>query len=636
MYRKRLKKDKQTISSKDSAAKKVSGIICCDFRLHAAWPYRIAYWFWFHMIYFPGRVISHLASFIAGIGIYPGVKTVRRFFIDHGMEAVTGETALISDDVLMYQRDVLSRASLVKEKSHLTSEDSSVVVGSGAVVLKAVTVGDSVVIKSIPKGATVVGVPVPPVHNGKNGHNELQVREIRKHFFFRKDRRTVTNNAATTQVPHDLLRLHASLARKYENVHRGQSKPSLEITALLEESYQTVADFINAPSIRNLVFYRNTTEAINSVMYALLTEFRDGDNMVTTMMEHNSNYVPWYAMCRDILPRFGINVECRIANFDQESGELDLSHMDKLIDSRTKLVCCTGASNFLGYKSPIPLIRELSRNSGYSQPDGTPGSYLLIDGAQLVPSTPVDVQQMNVDFLAFSFHKMLAPFGTGVLYAREELLDSLPPFLYGGDMIAEGQVHPESVSYNKLPWKYTAGTPNILGNIVSAQALRLILDFALKPDRWSYFRSDKKIEQAAVKLAMGKVNSYLQWLTREAIMRMADVPGIKIYGPVDVERRAPLISFNINGINPITLANKLAERGVEVRAGCHCATLAHHYLELDPPASCRLSFYIYNNIEDIEKAVDEVKRIALTTSQRTLSSYLKDHEHKLRGIRRTI
>ncbi|MDP2730731.1 MAG: aminotransferase class V-fold PLP-dependent enzyme [Dehalococcoidales bacterium] len=474
------------------------------------------------------------------------------------------------------------------------------------------------------------------MHSRNNGHNELNVREIRKHFFFRKDRRTVTNNAATTQVPYDLLRLHASLAKRYENVHRGQSKPSQEITALLEESYQTVADFLNAPSIRNLVFYRNTTEAINSVMYALLTEFRNGDNIVTTMMEHNSNYVPWYAMCRDILPRFGVNVECRIVSFDQESGELDLDHMDRLIDSRTKLVCCTGASNFLGYKSPISLIRELSRGSGYSQPNGASGSYLLIDGAQLVPSTPVDVQQMNVDFLAFSFHKMLAPFGTGVLYAREELLDSLPPFLYGGDMIAEGQVHPESVSYNKLPWKYTAGTPNILGNIVSAQALRLILDFALRPDRGSYFRSDKKIDKIAVKLAMGKVNSYLQWLTQEAMIRMVKIPGIKIYGPVEVEKRAPLISFNINGINPITLANKLAERGVEVRAGCHCATLAHHYLGLDPPASCRLSFYIYNDIEDVERAVDAVKCVALPIRQRTLFSYLKNYEHKLRGIRRII
>jgi cysteine desulfurase/selenocysteine lyase len=464
-------------------------------------------------------------------------------------------------------------------------------------------------------------LPVDHIHNRKNGHDEFNVRDIRKHFFFRQDRRTVTNNAATTQVPSDLLRLHASLARKYENVHRGQSKPSLEITALLEESYQTVANFINAPSIRNLVFYRNTTEAINSVMYALLTEFRNGDNLVTTMMEHNSNYVPWYAMCRDILPRFGVNVECRIAGFDQESGELDLNHMDRLIDRKTKLVCCTGASNFLGSKNPISLIRELTRNSGYSQPDGTIGSYLLIDGAQLVPSTPVDVQQMDVDFLAFSFHKMLAPFGTGALYAREELLESLPPFLYGGDMIAEGQVHPESVSYNQLPWKYTAGTPNILGNIVSAQALRLVLDFALKPSKDTYFGTDRKIDQMAVKLAMGKVNSYLQWLTQEAMVRMINIPGIKIYGPVAVEKRAPLISFNIDGINPMTLANKLAESGVEVRAGCHCATLAHHYLGLNPPASCRLSFYIYNNIEDVEKAVDAVKRIVLTSRQRTLSSY---------------
>ena len=451
----------------------------------------------------------------------------------------------------------------------------------------------------------------PDLPHRNNGHNDLNAREIRKHFFFTQARRTVTNNAATTQVPGDLLRLYAHLAGRYENVHRGQSKPSLETTALLEQAYQTVADFLNAPSIRNLAFYRSTTEAINSVMYALMPEFRGGDNLVTTMMEHNSNYVPWYAMCREILPRFGINVECRIANFDRESGELDLGHMANLIDSRTKLVCCTGASNFLGSKNPLQIIRELASGSDYSQPDGTSGSYLLVDGAQLVPSTPIDVQQLDADFLAFSFHKMLAPFGAGVLYAREAPLGSMRPFLYGGDMIAEGQVYPGSVSYNQLPWKYAAGTPNILGNIVSAQALRLILDFALNRGRYYYFRSDRRIDRAKVKTAMGRVDSYLQWLTHEAIRKLVDIPGIKIYGPVGAEKRAPLISFNIDGINPIALAQGMAEYGVEARAGCHCATLAHHYLGLDPPASCRLSFYIYNNIQDVEKAVDIVKRVAL-------------------------
>jgi cysteine desulfurase/selenocysteine lyase len=171
------------------------------------------------------------------------------------------------------------------------------------------------------------------------------------------------------------------------------------------------------------------------------------------MMEHNSNYVPWYAMCRDILPRLGRRVDYRLARFDPGSGELDLDHLASLIDARTKLVCCSGASNFLGTRNPLAAVRALAGASGYPQPGGERRSYLLVDGAQLVPGSFTDVQALDVDYLAFSCHKMLAPFGIGVLYAREHLLDASLPFLYGGDMIAEGQVFPERVEYNALHWR---------------------------------------------------------------------------------------------------------------------------------------------------------------------------------------
>jgi cysteine desulfurase/selenocysteine lyase len=259
------------------------------------------------------------------------------------------------------------------------------------------------------------------------------------------------------------------------------------MTAQFEESYDTIAQVIGAPGRASIALYWNTTEAINAVMYSLLTEFRDGDNVVTTMMEHNSNYVPWYALCREILPRLGRRVDYRLARFDPDSGELDTGHLASLIDARTKLVCCTGASNFLGTRNPLGTIRALADASGYPQPDGARRSYLLVDAAQLVPGSFVGVRSLGVDYLAFSFHKIMAPFGVGVLYAREHLLASALPFLYGGDMIAEGRVFPWQVDYNALPWKYTAGTPNILGAIVSAQALRILLDLALTPDRPAYF-----------------------------------------------------------------------------------------------------------------------------------------------------
>src|SRR5216110_1040754 len=187
-------------------------------------------------------------------------------------------------------------------------------------------------------------------------------------------------------------------------------------------------------------------------MYSLLTEVRDGDNVVTTLMEHNSNYVPWYAMCREILLRFGRRVQCRLARFDPVTGELDLEHLASLIDARTKLVCCTGASNFLGTRTPLAAVRALADASGYPQPAGDRRSYLLVDAAQLVPGSFVDVQALDVDYLAFSFHKLLAPFGVGVLYAKEHLLASSLPFLDGGDMFAEGRVFPDRVGYTCLPW----------------------------------------------------------------------------------------------------------------------------------------------------------------------------------------
>ena len=174
----------------------------------------------------------------------------------------------------------------------------------------------------------------------------IKTKTIRKFFPAINSGRTVSNNAASTQVPIQLLNLFKKLIVQYDNVHRGQSKASMLTTARFEASYDTIAQFINAPSRKSIILYRNTTEAINSVMYSLLTEFKDGDNVITTFMEHNSNYVPWYGLCNEILPKFGIKVECKLAKFNKETGELDLDHLKSLVNKRTKLICCSGASNF--------------------------------------------------------------------------------------------------------------------------------------------------------------------------------------------------------------------------------------------------------------------------------------------------
>ena len=440
----------------------------------------------------------------------------------------------------------------------------------------------------------------------------INAKKIKKYFPAIKSGRIVSNNAASTQVPVQLLDLLEELIVQYDNVHRGQSASSIKTTKKFEGSYDTIAQFINAPSKKNIILYRNTTEAINSVMYSLMTEFKDGDNVVTTFMEHNSNYIPWYGLCKEILPKFGINVECRIVKFNQETGELDLEHLKSLVDERTKIVCCTGASNFLGIKNPIKKIREIADSSGYIQPDGQKKSYLLIDGAQTVPNMFIDVKELDMDFLVWSFHKMFAPFGVGALYAKEGLLMQMRPFLYGGDMIAEGQVSPEKVEYNSLPWKFTAGTPNILGTILSAEALRLMIDFALGyPNffgRYKYFNSAKPLEIEDVKRAMGSIEDHEKLLVGEALKILGKMPSVKIYGPINPENRTSLVAFNCDCKTPFEIAEGLNKLGVESRAGCHCATLAHHYYKLNPPASCRLSFYIYNDIKDVKKACKAVKR----------------------------
>jgi cysteine desulfurase/selenocysteine lyase len=342
-------------------------------------------------------------------------------------------------------------------------------------------------------------------------------------------------------------------------------------------------------------------------MYSLLTEFQDGDNVVTTMMEHNSNYVPWHALSREILPRLGRRVECRIARFDPATGELDLAHLASLVDRRTKLVCCTGASNFLGTRPDLAAVRRIADGSGYPQPTGERRSLLLVDGAQLVPSCGVDVRALDVDYLSFSFHKLFAPFGVGVLYAKEHLLAGSLPFLYGGDMIAEGRVTPESVAYNDLPWKYAAGTPNILGVIVSAQALRLLVD--LVAGEAGYFDTERPLSRTVVESTCRRVCQHTRGLTAVALQGLADIDGLTLYGPTDAAHRVPLMAFNISGLSPFAVAEALDRHGVESRAGCHCATLAHQALGLDPPASCRLSFALYNTLDDVGRALDALRRV---------------------------
>ena len=413
----------------------------------------------------------------------------------------------------------------------------------------------------------------------------MDTKKIRKFFPAIKAGRIVSNNAASTQIPIQLLDLQKKLAVQYDNVHRGQSESSLLTTKEFEASYDTIAQFIGAPSRKNIILYRNTTEAINSVMYSLLTEFKDGDNVVTTFMEHNSNYVPWYGLCQEILPKLGINVEYRIVKFDKETGLLDLEHMKSLVDKKTKLVCCTGASNFLGTINPIKKIKEIADAGGYVQPDGEKRAYLLIDGAQLVPNSFVDVNELGIDFLAWSFHKMMAPFGVGVLYAKEKLLEKMKPFLYGGDMIRE--VHLEWTAFNKLPEKFEAGTPDIAGIIGLGAAVDYLTN-----------------------LGMGEVRTHEKELVEYALEKfklLEDEDLVTVYGVKKSEERGGAIAFNVKGVHSHDVAQVLNNFGICVRSGQHCA--APLVTSFNVMSMVRATFYVYNTKSEIDYLVEKIKEV---------------------------
>ena len=370
-----------------------------------------------------------------------------------------------------------------------------------------------------PAAAAVAGAEADSVLSPR-----YDVERVRSHFDFPGTGRVVTNNAATSQTPRELIDLYRTLSPWYESIHRGQSAASRQITATFEESFDTIATWVNAPSRRSIATYKNTTEAINAVMYSLLTEFRDGDNVVTTLMEHNSNYVPWHALTHEVLPRLGRRVECRVARFDHHTGQLDLDHLAELVDHRTKLVARDRRLELPGHQTtpgPGPTDRHRQRLPAARRERS--GSLVLVDAAQLAPTNPIDVAALDVDYLAFSFHKVLAPFGVGILYARETLLERSLPFLYGGDMIAEGKVTLGHVEYNQLPWKYVAGTPNVLGVIASAQALRLLVDLALDPPQ-PWFGNPQPLPRTDVETAMTLVQHHVRGLTDHALDRAQQHP----------------------------------------------------------------------------------------------------------------
>ena len=371
------------------------------------------------------------------------------------------------------------------------------------------------------------------------------------------------DNAATTQKPRAVLDcLHETYAYRNANVHRGLYPLAVEATERYEAARARVARFIGAAEPRSIVFTRNTTEAINLVAYAWARrELKAGDEILLSHLEHHSNLVPWQQVAQ------ATGAVLRFIPLARD-GRLDLSTLDDLLGSRTRLVAVTMASNALGTITPAgDLVSQAHRH----------GARILLDAAQAAPHFPVNVAELDCDFLAFSGHKMLGPTGAGVLYGRPELLENMEPFLFGGEMIS--QVRWESASWNELPWKFEAGTPSF----PEAVALAAAIDYLAT-------------------LGMANVRRHEQTLIGYALEALGRHPDVILYGPCDAADRTGVVSFNLRGVHCHDAAQILASRSIAVRAGHHCCQPLMRLLGV--PGTVRASFYIYNTFEDVDRLVE--------------------------------
>jgi cysteine desulfurase/selenocysteine lyase len=375
------------------------------------------------------------------------------------------------------------------------------------------------------------------------------------------------DNAATSQKPLAVLQAMEDYYRlRNANVHRGVHTLSEEATAQYEGARGRIARFINAPSSKQVIFTRNATEAVNLVAYSWgLDTLKPGDEVLITQMEHHANIVPWQL----ITQRTGATL--RYVPLDPQ-GMLRLDLLDTLLTERTRLFAFVAMSNVLGTINPVEELVARAHSVG---------ALALVDGAQSVPHLPVDVQALNCDFLVFSGHKMCGPTGSGVLYGRRELLEAMPPFMGGGDMIRE--VRLEGSRWNTLPWKFEAGTPAIAEFIGLGAAVDYLAG-----------------------LGMAWVQQREHELVRTAMEQLGRVEGLRILGP-GPDQRGGAVAFTLGDVHPHDIAAILDSDGIAIRAGHHCAQPIHDFYGIS--ASARASFYFYNTLEEIDQLVQGLGKV---------------------------
>jgi cysteine desulfurase/selenocysteine lyase len=375
------------------------------------------------------------------------------------------------------------------------------------------------------------------------------------------------DNAATSQKPRQVIE---ALVRYYEsynaNIHRAVHCLGEEATAAYEEARDKVARFINAPSAESIVFTRNTTESINLVAYTWgRANIGEGDEIVTTEMEHHSNFVPWQRLAKEAGARLRAIGLADDQTLDLRDG------IGVHVSERTKLVAMVQANNTVGSINPVA---EFAREAH------SKGALIIVDGAQSVPHMPVDVQALDCDFFAFSAHKMLGPTGVGVLYARPELLEEMPPFLTGGEMISK--VTLDETSWNEVPAKFEAGTPNVADVIAFGAAI-------------DYLSA----------LGMPAVREHEKEITAYTLRRLNQLEDVMVYGPADPERRGGVVSFNYPDLHPHDIGTLVDTHGVAIRTGHGCNQPLMRRLGV--PGVCRASFYVYNTPEEVDVLIDSLK-----------------------------
>jgi len=376
------------------------------------------------------------------------------------------------------------------------------------------------------------------------------------------------DNAATTQKPRQVV--EAMVEEYYNvnaNVHRGVHFLSQQATDLHEGARETVRRFLNARSTSEIVFTRGTTESINLVASCFGQAFmKEGDEVLITEMEHHSNIVSWQLLQQ----RQGIKI--RVLPITDE-GTLCLDSIDTYFNERTKIVSITHVSNVLGTINPVKEIIRIAHSHGVP---------VLVDGAQSAPHFKVDVQDLDCDFFAFSGHKIYGPTGIGVLYGKEEWLDRIPPYMGGGEMIKT--VSFEHTTFNQLPYKFEAGTPDYVASTGLARALDYVSSVGFE-----------------------FIEAYEKNLTAYAMQRMMEIPGMKIYGPKDINQHDAVISFQVGDIHHLDMGTLLDRLGIAVRTGHHCAEPLMHRLGIE--GTCRASFALYNTREEVDALVAGIQRI---------------------------